>query len=93
MKSGKIRKPRRPPVGGKWTDDEDAALSSIVERMGPKNWRLVRYSHHLVLYLLYRLIFMYCAFFSVCIIFRSHRHLARCAQMYSVCTGGTRCLR
>lgn len=41
LKHGKGRKPRRPPVGGKWTEEEDNMLTTIVDSMGPKNWRLI----------------------------------------------------
>ena len=35
----KFRPPRKAPVGGKWTEDEDRRLRDIVERYGAKNWK------------------------------------------------------
>jgi hypothetical protein len=37
----KPRAQRRPPVGGKWSKDEDRRLKEIVEAFGPKNWKKV----------------------------------------------------
>ena len=38
-KSLKPRAERKPPVGGKWTEEEDARLKQIVETNGAKNWK------------------------------------------------------
>jgi hypothetical protein len=38
-KSMKPRRERKPPVGGKWSDEEDAKLKLIVETHGAKNWK------------------------------------------------------
>jgi len=38
-KSMKPRRERKPPVGGKWSDEEDAKLKHIVETHGAKNWK------------------------------------------------------
>ena len=35
----KYRPPRRAPVGGKWTEEEDRRLREIVETFGAKNWK------------------------------------------------------
>ncbi|KAJ8608513.1 hypothetical protein CTAYLR_005722 [Chrysophaeum taylorii] len=35
----KFRPPRKAPVGGKWTEDEDQRLREIVEMYGAKNWK------------------------------------------------------
>mmetsp|Transcript_27870 Transcript_27870/g.85506 ORF Transcript_27870/g.85506 Transcript_27870/m.85506 type:complete len:751 (+) Transcript_27870:70-2322(+) len=35
----KFRPPRKAPVGGKWTEDEDRRLRDIVEKHGAKNWK------------------------------------------------------
>ena len=40
-KQGKPRAQRRPPIGGKWTPDEDTRLRSIVEENGPRNWKRI----------------------------------------------------
>lgn len=37
----KTRKPRRSPVGGKWSQEEDLALLRLVGKYGPKNWKLI----------------------------------------------------
>ncbi|GMH82490.1 hypothetical protein TrST_g12494 [Triparma strigata] len=38
-KSLKPRAERKPPVGGKWSEEEDARLKQIVESHGAKNWK------------------------------------------------------
>ena len=35
----KYRPPRKAPVGGKWTEEEDRRLREIVETFGAKNWK------------------------------------------------------
>lgn len=35
----KFRPPRKAPVGGKWTEEEDQRLREIVETYGAKNWK------------------------------------------------------
>jgi len=35
----KFRPPRKAPVGGKWSEEEDARLREIVETFGAKNWK------------------------------------------------------
>lgn len=35
----KFRPPRKAPVGGKWTEEEDQRLREIVEMYGAKNWK------------------------------------------------------
>ena len=35
----KFRLPRKAPVGGKWTEEEDMRLKEIVEKFGAKNWK------------------------------------------------------
>jgi len=37
----KTRKPRRSPVGGKWSQEEDLTLLRLVGKYGPKNWKLI----------------------------------------------------
>lgn len=37
----KPRAQRRPPIGGKWSEAEDAELKSIVMEHGPKNWKAI----------------------------------------------------
>ena len=37
----KTRKPRRSPVGGKWSKEEDEKLLKLVEIHGPKNWKMI----------------------------------------------------
>ena len=35
----KPRKQRAAPIGGKWSEEEDKALTAIVTERGPKNWK------------------------------------------------------
>ncbi len=41
FRMNKPRAQRRPPVGGKWSKDEDLQLKEIVAKYGPKNWKKV----------------------------------------------------
>ena len=41
MNSKPLRKQRKAPVGGKWSEEEDTILCSIVDELGPKNWKKV----------------------------------------------------
>ena len=40
-KQGKPRAQRRPPIGGKWSSEEDNDLRKIVEQNGPRNWKKI----------------------------------------------------
>ncbi len=41
IKLDKPRAQRRPPIGGKWSEEEDAQLRNIVLEHGPKNWKKI----------------------------------------------------
>ena len=43
----KPRKQRAAPIGGKWSEEEDRALTAIVQQTGPKNWKKVSISFYL----------------------------------------------
>jgi hypothetical protein len=78
FKMNKPRAQRRPPVGGKWTEDEDNQLREIVASHGPRNWKKV--------------ISVRVTYNSALSIRRSQSFLERREQMCNVYTAGIKCL-
>lgn len=81
VRMNKPRAQRRPPVGGKWSKDEDRRLKEIVEAHGPKNWKHVCFRHSIKYYLGHPIISCSC---------RSRICWGTQEQMYSACIVGTR---